>query len=278
MAASNRAEAPNTVISTTLKRCREIDRDTTSSIDRTSDTGRPLACRNCSWIGGAEAVRFAARPDDPRDRRDADVERIQGIRHLPIGNVHVRLRIVVQSAITHVGCDADDLALPLFGQLLHDTRADHDPIVQRIAVLPELARHRLVDDHDRRCEAVIAIRECPATFDRDLEDVEVSRRDSEPCTAAMEGSLLERASHDPEWQAIATLERHATGRGGALDPGKRLQSLHPVAQQLIDACRLQVLRAGQRHAHRQHVARVEPGVHVTQRHERPNEQRGANQQ
>ena len=43
MAASSSAESPNTVISHMLKRCRDIDRTTTSSIVRTSETGRPVA-------------------------------------------------------------------------------------------------------------------------------------------------------------------------------------------------------------------------------------------
>ena len=35
---------PNTVISSMLKRSREVERETTSSIERTSETGRPVAC------------------------------------------------------------------------------------------------------------------------------------------------------------------------------------------------------------------------------------------
>src|SRR5258706_8141137 len=34
-----------------LNRCREIDRETTSLIDRTSDTGSPVPCRSCSRMG-----------------------------------------------------------------------------------------------------------------------------------------------------------------------------------------------------------------------------------
>ena len=48
IAASRSAEQPNTVISSILKRWREIDRDTTSSIERTSDTGSALTWRSCS--------------------------------------------------------------------------------------------------------------------------------------------------------------------------------------------------------------------------------------
>ncbi len=48
MAASSSADIPNTVISHMLNRSREVESDTTSSIDRTSATGRPVAWRSCS--------------------------------------------------------------------------------------------------------------------------------------------------------------------------------------------------------------------------------------
>ena len=51
IAASSSADTPNTVISHMLKRSREVESDTTSPIDLTSVTGRPVAWRSCSWIG-----------------------------------------------------------------------------------------------------------------------------------------------------------------------------------------------------------------------------------
>ena len=48
MAASASADSPKTVISHMLKRWREVERETTSVIVRTSDTGRPVVCRSAS--------------------------------------------------------------------------------------------------------------------------------------------------------------------------------------------------------------------------------------
>ena len=48
IAARINAALPNTVISSILNRWREVERETTSSIVRTSVTGSPLTCRNCS--------------------------------------------------------------------------------------------------------------------------------------------------------------------------------------------------------------------------------------
>ena len=188
------------------------------------------------------------------------------------------LRIVVQASVAHVRRDADDLPLTFLGKLLHDAGADHDPIVERIAVLPELARHGFVDDDDCRRQAVVAIRKGPSALDGNLEHVEVARRHREPGAAAMEGPLLERASQDAEWQPIPALERDAAGRRRAFDTGDRLKSLHTITHQLLDTRSLPVLRTGQRHAHRQHVARVEPRVHVAQCHKRSDEKRGSHQQ
>ena len=49
IAASSSAEPPNTDISSMLKRSREVDRVTTSSIERMSETGRPVTWRSTSW-------------------------------------------------------------------------------------------------------------------------------------------------------------------------------------------------------------------------------------
>ncbi len=51
MAASSSAEPPKTVMSHMLNRSREVERVTTWSMVRISETGRPVAWRNASWIG-----------------------------------------------------------------------------------------------------------------------------------------------------------------------------------------------------------------------------------
>ena len=68
-------------------------------------------------------------------------------------------RILLQAAVARVADDADDLALAFGGELAHHALADHQPLVERILVLEELLRQRLVDDHDRRRHAVVAIGE-----------------------------------------------------------------------------------------------------------------------
>ena len=93
----------------------------------------------------------------------------------------------------------------------------------------------------------------------------------------MERPFLERPPQDAEWQPVSTLERHAASGRRAFDAGDRLETLDAITHQLLDPGSLEVLRTGQRHAHRQDTARVVPGVHIPQRDERPDEKRGANQ-
>ena len=135
-------------MSSMLKRSREVERETTSVIGRTSDTGRPLACRSCSWMARAQGERRHARPHDPRHRSNTHIQRVHGIGHLRLGDEHLRKRIVVQPAIARIGHDADDLPLGLVRELAHHASADDEPVVQRIAFLPELLRHRFIDDDD----------------------------------------------------------------------------------------------------------------------------------
>ena len=61
-------------------------------------------------------------------------------------------------------------------------------------------------------------------------------------------------------------------------PGIACEPLDAVAQQLLDAGGRDVLRAGERHAHRQHVARVEAGFTLRSADERADQQRGPDQQ
>jgi hypothetical protein len=94
----------------------------------------------------------------------------------------------------------------------------------------------------------------------------------------VERVLVEWPAHDPERQPIATFERHTTRGGGTLDARHRLKALDAIAQQELDGFSLDVFRAGKRHAHREHIARVVPWVHVAQVDERPDQQRRTDEQ
>ena len=107
------ADAPNTVISHMLKRCRDVDSDTMSSIDRTSETGRPVTCRSCSCTAlltecGATRVRTTHFSGEM-----PQVERVHRPGPGRCGTVHPRARIVVEAAVAHVADDADDLPVGL---------------------------------------------------------------------------------------------------------------------------------------------------------------------
>src|SRR5712691_6255645 len=122
IAASSNAEPPKTVISSMLNRSRDVDSVTISSIVRTSDTGRPVTCRSCSWIGPISAC----------------------------GSPRVRM-------IQAIGDDADDLPRLLGRELPHHALADDEPVVHWIgALFPEAPRHRLVDDDHRRRRSIVA--------------------------------------------------------------------------------------------------------------------------
>src|SRR4030095_10811138 len=148
--------------------------------------------------------------------------------------------------------DADDLPPTFFGKLLHDTRADHDSIVERVAVLPELASHCFVDDHHGGGQAVVAVGEGSPPLDGNFEYVEVARRHCQPRAAAMERTFLERTPPDAAWQPVAPFERHAASGGRAFNTRDRLETLDTITQQLLYPGGLQVLRTGQRHDDRAH--------------------------
>ena len=106
----------------------------------------------------------------------------------------------------------------------------------------------------RGAAAVVALGERAAALHRDLEHVEVARRDRHPAAAAVERPVLERPADDPERQTVAALERHAAGGAGAR---RRRAARAARSTPLRTTCRhafgLQELRARQRHPHRQHV-------------------------
>ncbi len=93
IAARSSADAPNTAISSMLKRWRETDRDRTSAIDRTSETGSPLAWRSCSCTAALTLYGRHAGADDPRDRRNPDVQLIRRVRNLRLRHVHRRAAV-----------------------------------------------------------------------------------------------------------------------------------------------------------------------------------------
>ena len=73
-------------------------------------------------------------------------------------------------------------------------------------------------------------------------------------------------------------KRHAARGAGDLDAGQRVQAFGAVPHQLRDGGGLREPLAPQRHAHRQHLMRIEPGIDRAQREESANEQRRADQQ
>ena len=72
-------------------------------------------------------------------------------------NVHRRPRFAVERAIANIADDADDLARSFRGQLGHHAFADPDFVIQRVALRPEPARHRLIDHHNRRGAGHVAV-------------------------------------------------------------------------------------------------------------------------
>src|SRR5581483_2459547 len=96
-----------------------------------------------------ERMRLLRAADDPPQRRDARVERRDFVRHLRDRNVHGRSGIAIEAVAAHVACYADNLAR-WFAEYRSHIGADQETVVQRVAIRPELFRHRLVDDYDAR--------------------------------------------------------------------------------------------------------------------------------
>ncbi len=98
-------------------------------------------------------------------------------------------------------------------------RPDNHPIVQGIAIRPELFRQRLIDN-DRRRPAVVLFRKCAATQDRNLEGLEVACRNQRG-DRSTSSSRPVGTSSNLEWQEPGWLQRQATGRCRDLDARKR---------------------------------------------------------
>ena len=155
--------------------------------------------------------------------------------------------------------------------------ADRDPVGQRVAGSARTLRHRLVDDRDAGRAAGVLIGERAAPHDGNLEGAEVGRRDRRETAAAVRRPV-ERPPFDDDRQAEPALERHAARGARDLDAGQRIQPLGAVAHQLRDRGGIREPLAPQRHAHRQHLVRVESGVDGAQCEEGADEQRRADQQ
>ena len=212
IAASRSAHPPKTVITHMLNFWRDTETCAISSIERTSDTGKPVACRNLILDRAAATTAAALRPDDPRNRRQADVQCVGGVGHLRLRDPHLRLRLAVEPAGFDVGDDADDLTFAFGGELAHHALADDEPVRQRIGLRPVLPRHGFVDDDDWRRRARVPIVERPSALDRDLEDFEVAGRHRHPPAAAVERTLAvgrQRPPDDPERRSVAALQRNA---------------------------------------------------------------------
>ena len=87
--------------------------------------------------------------------------------------------------------------------------ADHEALVERLAVLEILPRERLVDDHRGRRQPVVAFVEGTPAFHRDPEHLEVAGRYGQPAAAAVKRIVGERPALDDEPEAVAAFERHA---------------------------------------------------------------------
>ena len=110
-----------------LKRSRDVEIATTSAIVSTLATGTPVSPRNSASIAIARVDGSLGSVDDPRQRDGADEEHVEHVGHLRLRHVHRRRGLVVDSAVPHVGHDADDLALGFTAED-RNTAADQDPL------------------------------------------------------------------------------------------------------------------------------------------------------
>src|SRR5262249_37824464 len=152
-----------------------------------------------------------------------------------------------ESAVAHIADNTDYLAIRFVLELPHDAAAYREARIQRIVAFhPILSRHRFIDDHNRRCRTIVTIGEGAAALDGNLENVEIPGRDRDPSAASMKRTFRRRPADDPEGEAITALQRNATCRACAEDPGQRAQAIHAVANDSIHARRLLEFGTGQR--------------------------------
>src|SRR5437867_3772543 len=144
-------------------------------------------------------------PNHPCDRREPDIQRVDGIGNLRLRDIHAGLRVVVESTIPDIAHDPDDLPLRFVLELPHDSPADDEAGVQRIVALdPVLSGHRFVNDYNRRRRAIIAIRERASPLNGNLKDIKISRRHSQPAASPMKWSFRQRPARDDERKTITS--------------------------------------------------------------------------
>ena len=99
-----------------------------------------------------------------------------------------------------------------------------------------------------------------------------------PETHIASGKVREIYEIDDDRLLRSARERHIIDRGGALDPRQRADAAQHAVEERPDLRRRLVSALRKRHVHRQHVGRIEAGVDVSQRAERPQHDASAHQQ
>src|SRR3984957_15780223 len=212
----------------------------------------------------AEGKWFDLGAHDPGNWNDAIIERGHAIRHLRHGNVHDRLGIAVEAAVSHVADNSNDFARRLFEFRAHSF-ADRDALAHGIRVLPIFLGHALVDQDDRFRAAVVAVRKHAAAQQRNLENVKIARRERAIPGAAMRRTVGERATFDDERKTEAAFQGKAARRSKRDDAGKRLHTALRFAHQLIHRRGGFKAFAAEGHFHGENLVRREAGIHTAQR-------------
>jgi hypothetical protein len=160
-----------------------------------------------------ESPRFAGGSGDPDNRCGFDDQGHLLVIELCDRHICRRNGFAAERGIADVAGDADDPSRhDGAGQIV---LAEKQLLANRIAVRKELARERLVDDHDTgRVEPVVA-RKGPAPDQWYPQRVEELRRDCPPGAYRVKRPVERPARHDERQKALI-LERHAAeaGRGG----------------------------------------------------------------
>ena len=127
------------------------------------------------------------------------------------GTVHDRWRRLVEPVFVDVGDDADDRARRIV-ELGSEALPDRDLLINGVLILPELPRHRTVDDHDGQRRLAVAILEDPPAGKRNTEGLEVMRGDGAPLLAAVELTVAGQLSaFDAEGEVDTGNRRDSNG-------------------------------------------------------------------
>src|SRR5580692_2637317 len=150
--------------------------------------------------GRTERIRLrviaAHDPDNARRAVGKGGYAVGDLRH---GNINHRSGIVIESGIVDVLGKADDLALRLF-EFRPVSLAEQNALADGIALWPKLASESLIYDCDAGCGGIVAIVKSAAAHQRDLEDVEIVRRNAHP-TASVVTAAQRRSADDVEWHS-----------------------------------------------------------------------------